>query len=54
MKKKCSICEEKEAYLEIRSLITKIKAYYCKDCYLDQCKLTIAARVYNKSKIHGS
>jgi len=46
--KTCSMCEKEEAYIMTKSLQTKIKTYYCHECYYTQANVTIEAYEYLK------
>jgi len=50
-KKKCSICKYKLAFIQTKSLITKVKAYYCTDCYKEQAEYVIDSYNFNKEKL---
>jgi hypothetical protein len=50
MKKMCSICKKKEAFLMQKSLITKIKTYYCHDCIIAQSKIWVNVGEFEKEK----
>ena len=47
---KCSVCKKKDAYMMTKSLITKLKSYFCEDCFVRFAEEIINAHELKKVK----